>query len=524
MPGDRALVEQGVADRRASGRPRAGGAGSARSSKLRREDVGPERRRCAGRSACATSVISSSTGPSNCDDLVLAAAQHEPRAARRARPARRRARARATSPVMRRCEWIVRPPSKRRNRCLPWASTRSHRAAGQPLGPAVGAEARVRRRELVGHVALEHRPDPVRGVVDRVALGHRLSGYERGSAPRQLAPSTRATRGKVAACRRATASRCRVAAGSSGTPSFAAGSPASANSRWSELPRAAVGDASGRAARRRARAASSRPLDQRAAPRRRAQVHRARRGRPRRARARSAGRRAPVAPARRARARRGGRAGRCRAAPRAPVATQPARRTRGSTAAGAAPARRACRRRTRCRRAPGRGRPESAWAHARPEAGRRAGRQSPSTLRERPCPVRANGRWPMRSPAARSSLARARARRRGAGCALRGRGEGLAACSCCSPTANHTPPRARSRSGLRSSWRAEQVAVEGARAGALAPAGDLDVVDAGDHALSVELARPGAEAELDQQRLPRASRRPARRRRARAPACARARR
>src|ERR1700692_2546038 len=26
---------------------------------------------------------------------------------------------------MRRCEWIVRPPAKRRNRCLPWASTDS---------------------------------------------------------------------------------------------------------------------------------------------------------------------------------------------------------------------------------------------------------------------------------------------------------------------------------------------------------------------------------------------------------------
>ncbi len=38
-------------------------------------------------------------------------------------------------PVIRRCEWIVSPPSKRRNRCLPWASTdcttRPSRRSGQ---------------------------------------------------------------------------------------------------------------------------------------------------------------------------------------------------------------------------------------------------------------------------------------------------------------------------------------------------------------------------------------------------------
>ena len=73
---------------------------------------------------------------------------------------------------MRRCEWIVSPPSKRRNRCLPWASTERTARPGQPLGPAVAPEARVRRLERVRDVALEHRPDAVRRVVDRVALGH----------------------------------------------------------------------------------------------------------------------------------------------------------------------------------------------------------------------------------------------------------------------------------------------------------------------------------------------------------------
>jgi hypothetical protein len=46
------------------------------------------------------------------------------------------------------------------------------RAAREPLRPAVAPEARVRRRDLVGHVALQDRPDAVGRVVDRVAFGH----------------------------------------------------------------------------------------------------------------------------------------------------------------------------------------------------------------------------------------------------------------------------------------------------------------------------------------------------------------
>jgi len=38
--------------------------------------------------------------------------------------------------------------------------------------PAVGAQARVRREDLVGRAPRQHFADALRGVVDRVALGH----------------------------------------------------------------------------------------------------------------------------------------------------------------------------------------------------------------------------------------------------------------------------------------------------------------------------------------------------------------
>ena len=53
-------------------------------------------------------------------------------------------------------------------------------AAGQPLGPAVAGEARVRRHDLVGHAAGKDGADAPRGVMDGVALGQaRLAGRER---------------------------------------------------------------------------------------------------------------------------------------------------------------------------------------------------------------------------------------------------------------------------------------------------------------------------------------------------------
>ena len=173
-PRDRALLEHGVADR-----PRrvvlAQPPQVALVVELGGEDVGPE---------AGDALVEAGPrlrhqlehGAVELHDLGAGAAQHEPGGAR---AAVQRCPPRTTrhEPVIRRCEWIVSPPSKRRNRCLPWASTSLHRAARQALRPAVAPEARVRGRELVGHVALQHRPDAARGVVDRVALGHRPPAY-----------------------------------------------------------------------------------------------------------------------------------------------------------------------------------------------------------------------------------------------------------------------------------------------------------------------------------------------------------
>ena len=73
---------------------------------------------------------------------------------------------------MRRCEWIDQAALEAQEEVLAVGVDRGASAAGEPLGPAVAAEARVRGGDLVGHVALEHRPDPARRVVDGVALGH----------------------------------------------------------------------------------------------------------------------------------------------------------------------------------------------------------------------------------------------------------------------------------------------------------------------------------------------------------------
>ena len=105
---------------------------------------------------------------------------------------------------------------------------RADRLAFQPLGPAVAAEARVQRLERVRARGLRGRPDAVRGVVDRVALGHAVS-----------VGAARRSRGlclKALGWRRTGVSHAVWRHGSSGTPSLAAGRPASVNSRWSELP------------------------------------------------------------------------------------------------------------------------------------------------------------------------------------------------------------------------------------------------------------------------------------------------
>ena len=129
------------------------------------------------RNSASSSSVGQDVGPEGGEPLVEARArlghQLEHRAAEldHVLPVAGASRARPTDgagpsgrtrqePVMRRCEWMTRSPSKRRKRCLPWASTERTDAPGQPLGPAVAAEARVRRRDLVRHVPFEHRPDP----------------------------------------------------------------------------------------------------------------------------------------------------------------------------------------------------------------------------------------------------------------------------------------------------------------------------------------------------------------------------
>ena len=128
----------------ASGRPRAGGAGTAARRTRARGCPGP-RPAIRWSKRVRESVISSSTGPSNCTTSPSPRAQDEPRPAAASGASAARACRCPTTPVMRRCEWIVRPPSKRRNRCLPCASTARTARPASRSGQRSRAEARVRR-------------------------------------------------------------------------------------------------------------------------------------------------------------------------------------------------------------------------------------------------------------------------------------------------------------------------------------------------------------------------------------------
>ena len=160
-----------------------------------------------------------------------------------------------------------------------------HGAAGEPLGPAVAPEARVRRGQLVRHVAGQHRADAVRRVVDGVALGHLSASEGTAAAPRPglcepagqgVAASSRSTRrrtrGNVRGCRRLATSRGRVAERLLGHPELGGGQAGEVELAVVGVPRAGVGDppdAQPGAARRREDA----PLDP--ADGGRAQPHRA---------------------------------------------------------------------------------------------------------------------------------------------------------------------------------------------------------------------------------------------------------
>ena len=59
----------------------------------------------------------------------------------------------------------------------------SHRPSCQPLAPAIAGMTGLRREDLEGHALLEHRPDAIGCMMDRVALGHCPSRSQARSAP-----------------------------------------------------------------------------------------------------------------------------------------------------------------------------------------------------------------------------------------------------------------------------------------------------------------------------------------------------
>ena len=171
-PGDVALVQQRVAERARRGRRRAAASETARSrtrSPARRGRARPG----ADRSARGPSVISSSSGPSNCDDLV-----HRRRGAR-ATPAAASAasgagRVHAPDPGHPQVRVEHQLALEVQEQVLAVRLDARDRAAGEALGPAVRANgAAAGCSDLVRHAALQHRADPVRAPRDRVALRHR---------------------------------------------------------------------------------------------------------------------------------------------------------------------------------------------------------------------------------------------------------------------------------------------------------------------------------------------------------------
>ena len=106
-------------------------------------------------------VISSSTGPLNCTTSSspcrrTSQAERGERGQRSPRLSTRQA------PVMRRCEWMTSPPSKRSRRCLPTASTASTRRPARRSGQRSRPKRGMRRRDLVGDVTLQHGADAPR--------------------------------------------------------------------------------------------------------------------------------------------------------------------------------------------------------------------------------------------------------------------------------------------------------------------------------------------------------------------------
>ena len=176
-PGDRALVEQRVADR-ARRVVLAQAAQEALRVELGRQNVRaePAEALVEARARLGHQLEHRSV---ELHDRSLAAPQHQPGGARRragapssTRQAPRHAQVRVHRQVALEADEQV----------LAVGIDRRHGAARKPLLPARPAEARMWRAQLIGHVAREHGPDAVRRVVDRVALGHLCEGTARFTA------------------------------------------------------------------------------------------------------------------------------------------------------------------------------------------------------------------------------------------------------------------------------------------------------------------------------------------------------
>ena len=165
------------------------------------------------------SRISSSTGPSNWTRLPAAARSTSQAASRRAS-------ARAlgvNTPQRRSCAGASAASARRRSAATGACRARRPSARrGRRVAPASGRPmARMRRQDLLGRTALEHRAKPSRRVVDRVALGH--------AHDRRASASAGESRG--------TSSTSRVASATIAQPRFSGTSPR----RWWVAGAAPVG-------------------------------------------------------------------------------------------------------------------------------------------------------------------------------------------------------------------------------------------------------------------------------------------
>ena len=183
-PRDRALVEERVADR-ARGVVLAQAPQEALAVELGCEHVRAERRELLVE-ARARRGHEIEDRAVELDDLAALGAEHQPRALRRAPPALAPAEHAppAGHPQVRVDDEVALEADEQ---MLAVGVDRVDPAPGEAGGPAVLAEARMRRRDLVRDAAGEHRADPVRGVVDRVALGHGLVQRRRAAEVRSRA-------------------------------------------------------------------------------------------------------------------------------------------------------------------------------------------------------------------------------------------------------------------------------------------------------------------------------------------------